>query len=148
MTPRSSVVIECYCKPISWIVWVISWLKFNIIKCHNHSVYVEISLHPRIVSNLSFMFTFICHKGGHLRQSANRWNKSHCLWQAVWDSNPNNKLYKIFPKLQRFSPLHQSYTRKDQTFKYSSLFTLPLLTHTFLIINKEQPPPVTIVNAS
>jgi len=33
--------------------------------------------------------------------------------QAVWDSNPNNKLYKILPKLQHV--LHQSYTRKDQT---------------------------------
>jgi len=34
-------------------------------------------------------------------------------WQAIWDSNPNNKLYKLFPKLQHFSPLHQSYTRLD-----------------------------------
>ena len=36
-------------------------------------------------------------------------------WQTIWDSNPDNKLYKVFPKLQHFSHLHQSFTRKDQT---------------------------------
>ena len=26
-------------------------------------------------------------------------------WQTSWDSNPNNKLYKVFCKLQHFSPI-------------------------------------------
>ena len=70
-------------------------------------------------------------------------------WQAIWDSNPNNKLYKIFPKLQHFSHLHQSYTRKDQTILSRLFIGHTPLTHSYLC-NKEQPPtvPVTIVNAS
>jgi len=71
-------------------------------------------------------------------------------WQAVWNSNPNNKLYKLFPKLQHFSPLHQSFTRKDQIILNRLFIGHTPLTHsyghTFLI--KNNPLPVTIVNAS
>ena len=67
---------------------------------------------------------------------ASKSNYSKWQLQAIWDSNP-----KVFPELPHFSPLHQSYTRTD-----SSSVTLLLLTHTFLI--KNNPLPVTIVNAS
>jgi len=61
-------------------------------------------------------------------------------WQAIWDSNPNiKKLYKVFPKLQHFSPLHQSYTRKDQTILNRLFIDQTPLTHSYLL-NKEQPP--------
>jgi len=67
-------------------------------------------------------------------------------WQTIWDSNPN-KLYKVFPKLQHFSPLHQSFTRKDQTILNRLFIGHTPLTHSYFL-NKEQPPPVTIVIAS
>ena len=59
--------------------------------------------------------------------------------QAIWDSGPNNKLYKVFPKLQHFSPLHQSYTRIDQTILSRLFIGHTPLTHSYLL-NKEQPP--------
>ena len=60
-------------------------------------------------------------------------------WQAVQDSNPNNKLYKLFPKLQHFSQLHQSYTTNDQTILNRLFIGHTPLTHSYLF-NKEQPP--------
>ena len=43
------------------------------------------------------------------------WNYIRTKWQATWDSFPkDNKLYKIFPELQHFPPLHHSYSRKNK----------------------------------
>ena len=54
-------------------------------------------------------------------------NNIHTKWQAIWDSNPHNKLLKIYHKLSHFPPLHQSYTRKDQV-----ILNILLIGHTSL----------------
>ena len=61
------------------------------------------------------------------------------------DSFPNNKLYKIFPKIQLFPPLHYSYSRKEQVILNRLLIGHTHLTHSYLL-NKEQPPTVTTVS--
>ena len=59
-------------------------------------------------------------------------------WQATWDCFPNNKLYKIFPKIQLFPPLHYSYSRNEQVIFNRLLIGHTHLTHSCLF-NKEQP---------
>ena len=54
-------------------------------------------------------------------------------WQTIWDSNPNTKFYEVFPKLQHFSPLHQSFTRKDQTILNRLFIGHTPLTHSYLL---------------
>ena len=51
-------------------------------------------------------------------------------WQAIWDSSPNNKLYKLFPNS---STSHHYTNRILERLDFSSV-TLLLLTHTFLIL--------------
>ena len=66
-------------------------------------------------------------------------NYIHTIWQATWDSFPNNKLYKIFPKLQHLPPLHHSYSTKEQVILNRLLIGHTHLTHSYLL-NKEEPP--------
>ena len=60
-------------------------------------------------------------------------------WQTIWNSNPNNKLCKVFPKLQHFSPSHQSYARKDKTILNRLFIGHTPVTHSYFL-NKEEPP--------
>jgi len=62
-------------------------------------------------------------------------NYTHTKWQATWDSFPNNKLYKISPKLQHLPPLHQSYSRKEQVIINRLLIGHTHLIHYYLIKN-------------
>jgi len=66
-------------------------------------------------------------------------NYIHTKWQATWGSFSNNKIYKIFPKLQHPPPLHHSYSRKEQVILNRLLIGHTHLTHSYLL-NKEQPP--------
>ena len=66
-------------------------------------------------------------------------NYTHTKCQATWDSFPNNKLYIISPNLQHCSPLHQSYSRKEQVILNRLLIGHTHLIHYYLL-NKEQPP--------
>ena len=59
-------------------------------------------------------------------------------WQSTWESLRNNKLYKIFTKIQLFAPLHYSYSRKEQVILNELLIGHTHLTHSYLL-NKEQP---------
>ena len=54
-------------------------------------------------------------------------------WQDTWDSFPNNKLYKIFPKIQHIPPLHYSYSRKEQVILNRLLIGHTHITHSYLL---------------
>ena len=38
----------------------------------------------------------------------------HSEWQQEWDSQPSNKLHKIYPNIHHIPPLSSQFSRRDQ----------------------------------
>jgi len=58
-------------------------------------------------------------------------------WQTLWQSFPNNKLYKIHSSISTIPPIH-SFNRKDQVLINRLMIRHTRLTHSHL--SKERPP--------